>query len=451
MIPRLPYRMHKKTFVGLAVLGAFVLAAQFVGLRQQILSKDLLPSAVEFSDFPGSASPLLTEFDPNALDENQWEKLGFSAKQARTIINYKNKVCRGNFVSKEQLARCFAISEAKFAELSPYILLPETADENFSKTARFASFEAKKLNIPGKFNPDNLSATDWERMGFSPKQAAAILKYKNFLGGSFRSKEKFSECFIISDAHYAQLAPFLLLPQSVPDDDYRKYPERTTATRITHTYFDPNDLDAAGWQRLGFSEKQAAVILNYKNRQLKGNFKTAEDLQKCFVVSAQKFEELKPYIRIAGSKNDAPLREQTAISVNRNDVEERTDFSKVDLNQISFAQLREFGFSEKQAAGFVSFRKKLGGFSSKDQLYHVYFADADLIRKLSSAAYLKPVPLQQIDIMTADEQTLKANPYFRYYADKIIYFRMSISDPDKLLKKVGAKPDDIAKMKIYMK
>ena len=53
-----------------------------------------------------------------------------------------------------------------------------------------------------------------------------------------------------------------------------------------------------GWKNLGFSEKQAQVILNYKERNLRGSFKNLEDIQKCFVISADKFLELKPWIKI---------------------------------------------------------------------------------------------------------------------------------------------------------
>ncbi|WP_346984711.1 hypothetical protein [Chryseobacterium sp. POE27] len=31
----------------------------------------------------------LAEFDPNELDEKQWQNLGFTTKQVKTILNYK--------------------------------------------------------------------------------------------------------------------------------------------------------------------------------------------------------------------------------------------------------------------------------------------------------------------------------------------------------------------------
>mgnify|MGYP002653122147 CR=1 FL=1 len=69
----------------------------------------------------------------------------------------------------------------------------------------FRKYEKKELKISGRFNPDQLSVNGWMNMGFTENQANAILKYKNYLGGSFVSKEKFKECFIISDENYSKL------------------------------------------------------------------------------------------------------------------------------------------------------------------------------------------------------------------------------------------------------
>ena len=163
--------------------------------------------------------------------------------------------------------------------------------------------------------------------GLSQKQAEAIIKYKNYLGGSFRSKEKFRECFIISPENYQRLAPYLLLPETAPD--FAPKPKENKP-KIEYSYFDPNTLDAQGWQRLGFSEKQAQVIVNYRDKNLKGSFKSLEDIEKCFVISAEKFQELKPWIKLQIRE-----KEESTKAV----VSAKTDFSKIDLNSITFKQL----------------------------------------------------------------------------------------------------------------
>lgn len=213
-----------------------------------------------------SATLNLTDFDPNDLDATQWQHLGFSEKQAATILNYK-KIVGGLFTSKAQFRKCYAVSPEKFTELESYILLPETGKDKHSD--KFKIYEKKEIILSKKFNPDRLSASDWMKMGFSEKQAEAILKYRNYLGGSFVSKEKFKECFIISSENYGKLEPYLILPEKSKDF---KNPNShyATKTSIIYNSFDPNTLDADGWKSLGFSEKQANTIVNYRDRKSHG-------------------------------------------------------------------------------------------------------------------------------------------------------------------------------------
>lgn len=58
--------------------------------------------------------------------------------------------------------------------------------------------------------------------------------------------------------------------------------------------FNPNIINKEKWIKLGFSEKQAQIILNY--RRSIGGFKTKKDFAKCYVVDSIKFHELLPYI-----------------------------------------------------------------------------------------------------------------------------------------------------------
>ncbi|WP_083988397.1 helix-hairpin-helix domain-containing protein [Chryseobacterium arthrosphaerae] len=379
----------------------------------------------------------LSAFDPNTLNHEQWQKLGFSEKQVSTILKYKD-IVGGKFVSKEQLKKCYAISEEKFAILAPFILLPENTGNNPARA--FKSFEKRSISVTGKFNPDLYSEQDWVKMGFSEKQAEAILKYKKYLGGSFVSKEKFKECFIISSEHYSKLEPYLLLPVNTPAEFRNSIRNTSFKEKIRYTYFDPNLLDTEGWKALGFSEKQAVTIVNYRDRNLKGSFKSPEDLQKCFVISTEKFQELKPYIKI----NPAADRKQELK-------QEKTDFSKTDLNTITFRQLLEFGLDEKSAGSIIGFRKKLGGFVYKQQIMDTYNIDKELVQKLISIAPLDASGVPKYSLTEAPEEWLKNHPYFKYSADKIIYYRISNPDDRKIWKFLKLKPEYETRMRWYVK
>ncbi|WP_336664317.1 hypothetical protein [Elizabethkingia meningoseptica] len=417
----LSFQMRKKQFIGLTAMGILVLILELSFYYYRSYKSNLPAEKVEFIPAENYPKPVLASFNPNDLNTDQWQQLGFTLKQARTIISYKEKICKGSFTSKEQLSKCFAISKEKFAELAPYILLPENHTNDTGKEFK----KDKKLSISGRFNPDFYTIQDWIKLGFSERQAESILKYKKYLGGSFQSKEKFRECFIISTDQYIQLEAFLLLPQ------HKK--------AIAHKSFDPNQLTSQDWIKLGFSEKQAQGILNYKEKILKGRFKALAEIQNCYMISPEKFEELKPFIRFA----------EPAIAATNN--ETIIPVSEPELNTITFQQLRNYGFDEKAAASFLGFRKKLGGFVQKEQILETYNIDKNLAQKLILEAKLDTDKVHKIDILTADETTLKNHPYFRYHTDKIIFYRTSFPNKNDILKKLNAKSGDLEKMRWYLK
>ncbi|EJL75288.1 hypothetical protein PMI13_00547 [Chryseobacterium populi] len=428
--------MKKSYYQKVAFLGMLLIV--LLGF-QKLTSKE----KEDFSDvkFISEASvPVhLSEFDPNDLSEKQWQQLGFSDKQTSTILNYK-KIIGGKFTSKEQFKKCYAVSEEKFIELNAFILLPETNKE--ARSGQFENFGNRTITVSGKFNPDHFSVNDWINTGFSEKQAEAIIKYKGYLGGNFISKEKFKECFIISDEKYKKLAPYLILPEKTPEN-FKSISHYKS--KIQYQPFDPNILDIEGWQALGFSQNQAKVIVNYRDRNLKGSFRSLSDLEKCFVISAEKFQELKPYINIdlKNTKNSTNL--SSGIQ------QEKTDFSTVDLNSITFKQLIEFGLDERSAGSMLGFRKKLGGFVNKQQILDTYNINKDLVQKLISICKLNTSDIQKYTLVSAPEEWLKNHPYFKYSADKIIYYRVTYPNDKKIWNLLKVKPEYEARMKLYLK
>ncbi|MBP2615995.1 helix-hairpin-helix domain-containing protein [Chryseobacterium jejuense] len=384
-----------------------------------------------------SVTANLTDFNPNILTPERWQKLGFSEKQVSTILKYKD-IVGGAFTSKEQLKKCYAISDEKFEEIKPFILLPEVSAKDNSKCIN--NFEKKEIIVSGNFNPDLKTSHDWIKMGFSERQAEAIIKYKNYLGGSFISKEKFKECFIISQENYNKLKPYLLLPSKTPENFKTSgfnYPDKI---KVQYYTFDPNRLDVEGWKAFGFSDKQAQTIVNYRDKNLHGSFKNMDDIQKCFVISAEKFQEMRPFIK---------LNPETIKKVEIQ--QEKTDFSKTDLNTITFKQLIEFGLDEKSAGSMIGFRKKLRGFVNKQQILDTYNIDKELVQKLISIAPLDTSNVPKYTLTDAPEDWLKDHPYFKYSADKIIFYRTTYPDDKKILKFLKLKPEYEERMKLYLK
>src|SRR5690554_6842675 len=81
---------------------------------------------------------------------------------------------------------------------SSYISVPDEIlalqnQVDASESARdFSPFHFLSVHIQD-FDPNQLSESDWQNLGFSPKQVATIFKYKNLLGGRFTSKQQIKE------------------------------------------------------------------------------------------------------------------------------------------------------------------------------------------------------------------------------------------------------------------
>ena len=296
-------------------------------------------------------------FNPNDLSLEDWVNLGFSERQAEVILKYKG-IVGGEFTSKEQLKKCYVIDEEKYKELAPFVLLPEQSKSNF------IDYSSPKTKIVYKnFNPNDLPQQGWEKLGFSPKQAEVIMKYKQIVGGEFTSKEQLRKCFVIDDAKYVEMKTYILLPEKSKEDE--KNEKKQSGKKIEYVKFNPNNFSENDWQKIGFSSKQATSILKYKNI-LGGQFKSKEQLKKCYMISDEKYAEMESYIDLPENviyKAEQPKVEQPKIEekvVEKIEVKE-----KFNPNNLSHEDWMKRGFTEKQANTILNFKRSLGG-SFKD-------------------------------------------------------------------------------------
>jgi len=125
-----------------------------------------------------------------------------------------------------------------------------------------------------KFDPNSASKEDLMRLGFSPKQAAAIDNYR-LKGGRFRKKEDFAKSFVVSDSIYQRLEKFIDIPG-----------------------IDINTADSAAFDSLpGIGGYFARKIIEYRSR-LHG-FSNIEQLMEIRNFDEEKFDGLKSLIYLS--------------------------------------------------------------------------------------------------------------------------------------------------------
>ena len=166
------------------------------------------------------------------------------------------------------------------------------------------------------------------------------------------------------------------------------------ARRPVETFrFDPNTVSLEDLMRLGFTERQAQSILNYRAKG--GRYRRPSDFAKSFVVADSVFDRLEPYI----------------------------DIPRIDINRADSAAFETLpGIGPYFAARMVSYRKELGGYSHPEQLLEIYRFDRekyDGLKDLISCSKPTPYPL-----WTLSERDLARHPYIsRDEAHSIVLYR----------------------------
>ena len=188
---------------------------------------------------------------------------------------------------------------------------------------------------------------------------------------------------------------------------------RRNTRRVESFRFNPNTVSVEDLCRLGFSQKQAQSIDNYRKKG--GRFKKKSDFAKSYVVSDSIFRRLEPYI-------DIPL---------------------LDLNLADSAALDALpGIGGWFARAIISHRQKLGGFSYKEQLMDIKNLDMERYSALEELVTVSPQHVRAYPLWTLPEDSLRKHPYIRSReaAHAIVLFRTN-SPPERLtvenMKKAG--------------
>ena len=169
--------------------------------------------------------------------------------------------------------------------------------------------------------------------------------------------------------------------------------EKLAPRKVESFRFNPNTVSVEDLQRLGFSQKQAQSIENYRNKG--GRFRRPEDFAKSFVVADSVYRRLEKFI----------------------------DIPRLDINQADSAALLALpGIGPYFAGKIVSYRERLGGYSSVEQLLEIYHFDKQKLEGLRDLIKCStPVPF---GLWTLSEADLSRHPHIsRSEAHGIVLYR----------------------------
>jgi len=214
-------------------------------------------------------------------------------------------------------------------------------------------------------------------------------------------------------------------------------------------YFDPNIISGSEWKRLGLRDKTIQTIEKYLNKG--GHFYKPDDLQKIYGLHKDEFERLAPYVKIEASPSKS---KEELVSIKSKDETPpaktyATRYTAIDINTADTSAFITLpGIGSKLALRIVTFRDKLGGFYSVEQVGETYGLPDSTFQKIKQYLKLDNLSVKKININTATIDELKAHPYIKFsLANPIIAYRIEHGSFSKVedIKKVMAVTDEIYK------
>lgn len=180
--------------------------------------------------------------------------------------------------------------------------------------------------------------------------------------------------------------------------------------------FDPNMLDSAGWVEMGFSPRQASVIVRYRSRS--GGFRDTAHMARMGIL-ADKMEALGPFIKFDPSTLPKQRPERAFTKFEPGPAPKPKP--KVRINTADTIELATLpGIGAAFAGRIARHRQKLGGYHSLNQLAEVYGMDSARLALIMPRIELDSVPLRTININTSITDSLAKHPYIGWKLAKVI-------------------------------
>lgn len=188
-------------------------------------------------------------------------------------------------------------------------------------------------------------------------------------------------------------------------------------------FFDPNTATVNDWIRLGIKQRTAETIQKYISKG--GKFYKPDDLKKIWGLSKTNVKRLLPYVNIKSPDKGFQKFEKREYSENVHSYAPRI-IQKVDINLAdTTAYIALPGIGSKLSQRIISFRDKLGGFYSIEQVGETFLLPDSTFQKIKPNLIISNnYPVEKININTASINDMKAHPYIRYnIANAIFQYR----------------------------
>ena len=305
-------------------------------------------------------------FNPNQIDQESWVKLGFSEKQSKSIIKYREK--GGFFYKKEDLKRLYVVNDSIYALLEPHVFIK-------GKSKPKSNYSANKCYFV-KLTEDTVPVYD----GFSELEKVVCNKkngiYSYYIGGFAnveRAKKVQMEAiplgFNTTEVKLLSCDFGFVINKSKTDNKYKKDElskgnPSSLKYELNNFKVEINAADTAGFKSLkGIGSYYSNKIVKY--RKALGGFISVEQLKEVYGILPEVIDQ-----------NVSRL------------IVDSMDIFKVDINTCETADLKRHPYiSWNIANSIVQIRRSQEPYKTVEEIKKSDLVNDEIYRKI--APYLK--------------------------------------------------------------
>ena len=252
------------------------------------------------------------------------------------------------------------------------------------------------------FDPNTADYRTLIEAGVPRNIAVAIIRWRE-AGKVYRIKEDLALCYEMTDSIYLALEPYIIIGKEYQYEDNRhnkpmsSVDERPTTKPVVYQPFMLDTVGAAYLRELGFSIRQAELIIRY--RDMIGGYRTIDEFAECYAVDSTMATALKPYIIFP--PRDTATRHK----------KERIEFP-IDINSADSAQLCMVdGIGPKSASHILYYRELLGGYHSIAQISELKVVTEENFQRILPQIWCDSAKIKKININFATSNELQVHPY----------------------------------------
>ena len=277
--------------------------------------------------------------NPNTWTHNDWESIGLSEKQIKTVENYKNKL--GGFKSKEQLFNCYVFKDFHKKLLDSVVKFEDKLKIENTKQHFFKIYHLAKPNYQLNTIYDSLyyKKQDGNHCYFLKYSVSNIKEH-------FKNKS-------VTEKDVTKLLFDL--------DELTLLSKPKNRTNFQKVFINMNTADTNQWKSLnGIGSKRANRIVKY--RKLLGGFVSKNQLSEVYGLSDSLVEEIKLNLMLDSSK-----------------------LKKININVASKKELASHPYiSWNLANAILNYKIQHGYYDSLSKIKQIHLVNDDLYRKIVS-------------------------------------------------------------------